>query len=298
MTALSPLSTVVPEALIPEFGACAALTDCDMTSLLAALGNLDDIAWSIGQHPQGSPPIESALARYLLRDQAARRELHAATASSLTRYMDNSDRGLDRMAKRSRIDPDVTDALINPFVRLDLDTLVRIARMGSGDPLLQLRTREVFTSRDVRGTALQYPPPAVVPARAQAICGTYSSCRAPADLAKAVWLLVAVINAHPFRDGNGRLARTLFAAALVRCGITRSPLFALGPLQHASRGAFEIARRRVPVQGRWQPLIDLLALYAGYLAKHMPHLIAADDEKAGQMQFDLISNQAKETDHA
>jgi hypothetical protein len=90
----------------------------------------------------------------------------------------------------------------------------------------------------------------------------------------AVWMLAALLNAHPYPDANGRLARLLFAGALTRAGVTAKPVFALGPLIHASDGAFEIAVKRITVQGQWQPLVDLLAAYAGFLAAHLPQIAA------------------------
>jgi len=60
--------------------------------------------------------------------------------------------------------------------------------------------------------------------------------------------------------------------------------------------------RRIGVQGRWQPLVELLTVYADYLARHLPSVVA---ESAGDVQFmekrsmtDRAKNQQRENVNA
>lgn len=265
---------VVPLPLIPAFADCAELHACDLTTLAHALGALDGVSRSLSA--QKAPlPIEQALAGYLMADPTVRAELLAATDSPLRRYAPNGQRGLGDMAACSTFDTAVSALPISPVMRLDVDGLTALARRASRAPSLQLRTGDVRTARDARGVALQYPPAEAATARAASICAAYTACHGDQALLRSVWVLVALLNAHPFPDGNGRLARLLFAGALARAGLTHAPIVALGPLVHASEGAFEIALKRVVVQRRWQPLIDLLGIYADLLARHLPDVAAS-----------------------
>lgn len=265
---------LVPWPLLPEYGASSALHACDMGGLERALRELDRVARGLDAGSGGLPPIERNLARYLIVHPVARAQLAAATASPLTAYMPKGERGLVSMAEHSALDDAVALLPTSLLLTLDTDGLTGLARRVSGDPRMALRTGEVRTARDARGVAWLYPPPEAAARRAPSICVAYTACRGPGTLPIAVWTLAALLNAHPYPDANGRLARLLFAGALTRAGFTHAPVFALGPLIHASDGAFEIAVRRIAVQGRWQPLVDLLAAYAGFLAAHLPQVAA------------------------
>jgi HAMP domain-containing protein len=122
------------------------------------------------------------------------------------------------------------------------DDVGLLARRVKGDPRLQLRRRGLRTVPDSHGASIVFPPAEAALARTVAVCAAYTACRGPADLRLAVWVLAALLNAHPCPDGNGRLSRLVFAGVLARMGLTHAPVFALGPLKHASQGAFEITR--------------------------------------------------------
>ena len=181
---------------------------------------------------------------------------------------------LNEMTQRSSFDEAVAMLPMSPVETLDLERLTLLARRVKGDPRLQLRRRGLRTVPDSHGASIVFPPAEAALARTAAVCAAYTACRGPADLRLAVWVLASLLNAHPCPDGNGRLSRLVFAGVLTRMGVTHAPVFALGPIIHASDGAFEIAVKRITVQGRWQPLVDLLAAYAGYLAAHLPQVAA------------------------
>ena len=222
-------------------------------------------------------PIERALARYLSDYPAARQELLAATACRLTAYMPPGERRLDEMTQRSSFDDTTALLPISPLKTLDLEILTALAQRVNGDPQMQLRRRGLRTVPDSRGVSIVFPEAEVAVGRTTSLCAAYTACRGADVLRLAVWVLAALLNAHPYPEGNGRLSRLLFAGMLTRVGLTHAPVFAIGPLAHASQGAFEIAVRRIGVQDRWQPLVDLLALYADYIARHLPKVVESSD---------------------
>jgi hypothetical protein len=262
-------------SLLPKYADCAALHACDLRPLAQSLADFDQVSRRIYADRQAPLPIERPLAFYLTTHPTARQELLAATACRLTAYMPPGDGRLNEMTQRSSFDEAVAMLPMSPVETLDLARLTQLARRVKGDPRLQLRRRGLRTVPDSHGASIVFPPAEAALARTVAVCAAYTACRGPADLRLAVWVLAALLNAHPCPDGNGRLSRLVFAGVLTRMGVTHAPVFALGPLKHASQGAFEIAVRRIGVQGRWQPLIDLLTVYADYLARHLPKVAAS-----------------------
>jgi hypothetical protein len=297
-----PSDSFVYVSLLPEYAECAALHECDLKPLAQSLADLDRVSRRIQADRKAPLPIERPLALCLTTHPTARQELLAATACRLTAYMPPGDGRLYEMTHESSFDAAVSMLPTSPLETLDLERLTELARRVKGDPQLQLRRRGLRTVPDSQGTSIVFPPADAAFARTASVCAAYTACRGPADLRLAVWVLAALLNAHPCPDGNGRLSRLLFAGVLTRMGLTHAPVFALGPLKHASRGAFEIAVRRIGVQGRWQPLVELLTVYADYLARHLPSVVAAS---AGNVQFmekrsmtDRAKNQQRENVNA
>jgi hypothetical protein len=278
---IKPLpGSLIYVSLLPEYPDCAALHACDLRRFAQSVSDLDQVSRSMHGVGAAPLPIERRLARYLTENPAARQELLAATACRLTAYMPPGDGRLNEMTQRSSFDEAVAMLPTSPVETLDLERLTQLARRVKGDPRLQLRRRGLRTVPDAQGASIVFPPAEAALARTAAVCAAYTACRGPADLRLSVWVLAALLNAHPCPDGNGRLSRLVFAGVLTRMGFTHAPVLALGPLKHASRGAFEIAVRRIGVQGRWQPLIDLLAVYADYLARHLPKVAASSGSDA------------------
>lgn len=289
-------------SLLPEYADCAALHACDLRPLAQSLADLDQVSRRIYAHRHAPLPIERPLACYLTTHPTARQELRAATSCRLTAYMPPGDGRLNEMTQHSSFDETVSMLLMSPLETLDLARLTQLARRVKGDPQLQLRRRGLRTVPDSHGASIVFPPAEAALARATTVCAAYTACRGPADLRLAVWVLAALLNAHPCPDGNGRLSRLVFAGVLTRAGLTHAPVFALGPLKHASQGALEIAVRRIGVQGRWQPLVDLLAVYADYLAKHLAKVAASSGGDARVLEersmTDRVRTQQQENEHA
>jgi hypothetical protein len=62
-----------------------------------------------------------------------------------------------------------------------------------------------------------------------------------------------VAHAHPFCDGNGRTARTLFNVILGSSGVSKH-FVPLKAILGRTAGAFVIHLRRAMLLGQWQPI--------------------------------------------
>lgn len=77
-------------------------------------------------------------------------------------------------------------------------------------------------------------------------------------LIRATLIFFAIVHYHPFSDGNGRIARTIFNL-LLRCGgLPDDQYLPLFELMHRSQGGYEIALRNAEVFGNWNPLVRFM----------------------------------------
>lgn len=77
------------------------------------------------------------------------------------------------------------------------------------------------------------------------------------DLARGIVMLVGVLNAHPFLDGNGRLSRVLFNVFLSR-SFPGVPYVNLYTYMYLARGAFELSLREAEIFGDWTKVTNFL----------------------------------------
>jgi hypothetical protein len=69
---------------------------------------------------------------------------------------------------------------------------------------------------------------------------------------------VGLLNAHPFEDGNGRVARVVFNLELRRLGMPNDAYVPLYAAMCQSRGGYEIRLRQAELHGEWDPLVRYL----------------------------------------
>ena len=150
---------------------------------------------------------------------------------------------------------------LRPFSTLSEDEFLRAVleihrRLGTGAN--QLRQTPVWTRRDSTGNALLYPDAR----ECRALLGrlhTFIATNAPANPALcAVAGYAALIQIHPFNDGNGRTARTFFNLLLsselrVRHFVPLQALKAQWP------GSYIIKLRRAMHQSDLVPIADYFA---------------------------------------
>lgn len=73
---------------------------------------------------------------------------------------------------------------------------------------------------------------------------------------RATVVLALFVNCHPFKDGNGRVARILFNSVLREGGMPRSSYVPFYEIAAQSKGGYEIALRCAEIRGDWAPLLD------------------------------------------
>lgn len=125
---------------------------------------------------------------------------------------------------------------------------------GSGD----FRRTRAQTAADSAGRYFRYPASDQIPRRMEELGEVLASPADRPDAFDAVMTLVAVSNLHPFRDGNGRVARVLFNGLLQRRQANPSCYLPLHPLALLSRGGFVVRIRLAEIRGEWLPLIQFL----------------------------------------
>ncbi len=151
-----------------------------------------------------------------------------------------------------------------PDIKLSVTELERVAGLGRDGLEPGVRQKRVFTQADERGRRTEFIRPEAVPQALDRICSIWND--PPQDvpaLFVALWICVATTNAHPFLDGNGRLARALMVAYLTRTGLTRHGAIPFGALKYAAQGNFEAALRYAEATGDWLPLIKVFYVLVG-----------------------------------
>jgi hypothetical protein len=120
-----------------------------------------------------------------------------------------------------------------------------------------VRQRPVQTMTDRFGGVVVFPNTAAVPFQMQCIARFISAEFRDAPLYTAVVAMAAILNLHPFEDGNGRSSRVIFNLSLWHA-FGRRPYIALFEHMQASGGDFELALRRAEVLGDWRRLYRFL----------------------------------------
>lgn len=86
-------------------------------------------------------------------------------------------------------------------------------------------------------------------------------------IAFACWAYVLLLNAHPFSDGNGRVARILFNLELARMGMPAGSYLPIFLAMRRSAGGYEIKLREAEIQARWRGIVrfmcDAILIAAG-----------------------------------
>lgn len=124
----------------------------------------------------------------------------------------------------------------------------------TGAPTASLRDRDVGLEPDADGTRVVFGTWGDVPDRLDQLFDELSDPGLPPAL-QALAAMAILLNIHPFRDGNGRVARALFSVILG----TRWSIDVYLPLHlflERSAGGFELRLREAEILGRWQPLIE------------------------------------------
>ncbi len=201
-----------------------------------------------------------------LSDRSWREEIYNNTQDMLSQYLSCCDDD-DSVFLRRAPAKEVCNFLLS-IENLSLDGIKVAAGLCAEVPRQEFRAGPQFTIADDFGRMAEFIDSEKVGFAIEQIIKAfnYDNCLMQ-PVFRATWIMVATLNAHAFANGNGRLARALANAVLIRSGsLGRTPL-PLGPLMYATRGNFKIAANRAVLQGRWMPaLAAMRAMVAGFLS--------------------------------
>ncbi len=194
------------------------------------------------------------------------KEIEDLTRDELSEYFAGTQRDLSHFERRIPEEAVVQFLVDRP--RIDSPALKVAAGVATGGPFPDIRSTVITTQPDRQGRYVQFIAPDHISGVLSEVYRVWAmAAPAPEAVFNAVWLLAAVLNAHPFPDGNGRLARALCNAYLLKSGVLCHGALPLGALIYASRGNFEIAMRRVEIMQTWEPLCRFfLATITAYAA--------------------------------
>lgn len=196
---------------------------------------------------------EAAFAGWLSDDD--RESVWHETEDVLSHLFKGEGRDLKRFCVRPPCESVVTEICKNAEAPLTMVEIERFAGLGIGKPPQKIRTTRLITPPNKRGRSIEFALPENVPVILSNVCRVWRDGLDGAyDIRAALWILAGTLNAHPFPDGNGRVARALTNAFLIRSGILRHGPLPLGALVYAAGGNFEVAVRRVVIDGNWDQL--------------------------------------------
>lgn len=179
-------------------------------------------------------------------------------------------RDLDDVLRKVCEEADLVDpavALVDRFAsdRCNFVTVViEISALHFGQPQPFRRVSAGIT-RDSHGRQIMFPSPADSVAMLEELDRQIRSRMRCAYELSAVLAMVGFVHAHPFADGNGRIARTLFAALMRWGGPTTASIPVLA-LQCLSYPSFLIRTRRAQCSGNWAPIASHMACTLDCLA--------------------------------
>lgn len=133
--------------------------------------------------------------------------------------------------------------------------LIQFSLFANGNS--KFRSGEISTKEDAVGSKVIYPDAKFI---SQRIHDLFFLCRKHIDISPAFCATVSMIalcNAHPLEDGNGRVSRMLFNWILSdgRTILNYLPIYELAAL---SRGGFIIRSRKAQYFNDWTELIRFL----------------------------------------
>ena len=129
----------------------------------------------------------------------------------------------------------------------------------------RLRRGPVLTDPDEKGVSVIFPRPGTLPTRLRRLHAWLSARDGPAPF-RAMVAMVAVTNAHPFADGNGRVSRVLANLVLNEDGGQDAAYLPLHELGNRPPGNLTLYARDAELHGAWGDLLDLLR--AAIVAAH------------------------------
>jgi len=120
------------------------------------------------------------------------------------------------------------------------------------------RRGTVRLADDRAGNQVFFPHVSTVRGQLERVRLLIASRSAAPSLFIAAAAYLALLNCHPFTDGNGRTARVLLNHLMRRGGLPRHVYIPLHEIALRSHGGYEIAVRLAEIEGDWSPFLKWL----------------------------------------
>ncbi len=121
------------------------------------------------------------------------------------------------------------------------------------------RGGEAHLGADAAGHTILLPTVGCVQSQLRLLSRVISTPAPVPPLFTASVVHVLLLNCHPFRDANGRVARILFNFVLRRSGMPATVYVPLYEIGLRARGGYEIALRRAEIAQEWEHVFGYMA---------------------------------------
>lgn len=217
---------------------------------------------------------EAALASWIRVED--RERILKCTEDPLSYLFKDDLRDSAAFRERTQSEKIVAEVLKTNSTFLDFGAIEKFAALGTKQYNQKIRTTRLITQPNRRGRRVEFALPENVPLILNNVFDVWKNgIDAENDVYAALWIMVGILNAHPFTDGNGRLSRALMNAYLIKSDILRHGPLPLGPLVYAAAGNYVFAVRRVLMTGDWAQLgkvmLGMLKVYASFLDEFENH---------------------------
>jgi len=118
-----------------------------------------------------------------------------------------------------------------------------------------LRDHPIYLAPDVHGRYGEFPDHGVLEPQLQRLFHVLCDDRL-ASIYRASVAYVVICGAHPFADGNGRVARLLFNALLVHGGMPVHSYVPFKAIHWMSNGGLSLRLRRALQHGTWEGVME------------------------------------------
>ena len=204
------------------------------------------------------------------------------TEDPLSQHFKDDRRDLRVFRDRVDAEPIVAAIVADNATILDLEAIERFGGMCVDLPIQKIRTTRLVTLPNSRGRTVEFALPEDVPHILENVCRVWrDGIKGESDVYAALWIMVGVLNAHPFMDGNGRLARAVTNAYLMKRGMLKKGPLPLGVLCYPAASNYVVAIRRVVLDRNWEQLARVML---GMLRVYKDILMGLPRDIEGVMQ--------------
>ena len=153
-----------------------------------------------------------------------------------------------------------------------------------GETRSGFRQSSVRTQIDVIGDARIYPPANLIDRQMGRLYKYLSETNEPMML-KAAVSYIAIVTAHPFSDGNGRVARILFNAVIRALADVKFVYIPVKALEILSGSGLILKVRRAQSLGQWPPIVNFFCNGALLVKNEVTRIEAMEINNRAKMHY-------------